>query len=167
MSEPGETFRINLISLLEKTGWSQAALARKMRLAPTAINRWITGEVKPGLDAIEAIASVFGVTASELISPRTPEPRVMQPDPQRMLEMLQEYIIKLEIRTEMSENGQKRLKQEIQKLQGPEGVMRDIQQALPRLSPSDLEDVRNLIKTMLEEQGEEPSPQSEHGPKKR
>ncbi len=115
MSKPAAILRKNLEKLLERAQWSQAALARKLKVQPTVISRWLSGEVSPGLDAVDALARAFGLTATEILADETPEPRVAEPDPQTMLNRVSNYILELEQRIEVT----RRVREEQDKLRDP------------------------------------------------
>lgn len=67
----------NLKGLLDKAGWSQADLARKLKVAPTNVSNWFQGKNTPSVETLEQIAEVFGVTVAALFSTdEVPEPRV-------------------------------------------------------------------------------------------
>ena len=61
---------------MEKAGWNQAELARKLSWQPQHLSNYMTG-TEPGLDKIAEIAAVFGVSVAELLDSKTPpEPRI-------------------------------------------------------------------------------------------
>lgn len=67
----------NLPLLMEKAGWNQAELARKLKVAPTNVSNYLSGKNLPTIESLEEIADVFGITVAELFkTDQTPEPRV-------------------------------------------------------------------------------------------
>lgn len=69
MLSPSEAFTRNLSKLIQLTGWSQAELAKKLGVHPQALNRWIKGEVTPGIGIIVQISKIFGISLDDLLSP--------------------------------------------------------------------------------------------------
>lgn len=67
MGNLSKLFRNRLKAILREAHLSQAEFARQLGQAPTAVNRWISGETTPGLDTIEQIAAVLNRFPSELI----------------------------------------------------------------------------------------------------
>lgn len=81
MSNAANSFKINVSTLLNRAGWSQSELARRMKMAQSAVNRYLRGENIPGIDVVERFAEVFGVTVSELLSSSAiPSPRIERTD---------------------------------------------------------------------------------------
>jgi transcriptional regulator with XRE-family HTH domain len=71
-----DILRKNIKVSIERLGWSQADLARRLKWTPSEVND-ILRRHTPGLDKIDAIAGVLGVSISELLSSdQIPEPRV-------------------------------------------------------------------------------------------
>jgi len=67
----------NLKGLLEKADWSQADLARKLKVATSNVSNWFIGKNTPSVDTLDDIADVFGVTVADLFATKEiPEPRV-------------------------------------------------------------------------------------------
>lgn len=67
----------NLKGLLKKAGWSQADLARKLKVATSNVSNWFIGKNTPSVDTLDDIADVLGVTVADLFATNeTPEPRV-------------------------------------------------------------------------------------------
>lgn len=50
----------------EKTGTTQAALARALEVPEAQVNRWENGKTSPSVWAALAVAKVLGVTVEEL-----------------------------------------------------------------------------------------------------
>lgn len=64
-------------ALLDQAGWSQADLARKLKVATSNVSNWFKGKNTPSLETLDEIADVFGVTVAELLSSsEKPKPRV-------------------------------------------------------------------------------------------
>lgn len=120
MRRASELFRKNVVRLLNETGWSQAALARKLKLAPTAVNRWISGEVVPGIEAIEAIADVFGLSAAELMSTAEVKPRMAELSAEQMLDRLKEHFTLQGFELERLQREVAALKQQLQDAKSPD-----------------------------------------------
>jgi ribosome-binding protein aMBF1 (putative translation factor) len=56
-----------IVSLCDERGLSQRQLALQAELDPSYISRIIRGQTEPGIVTLEALASVFGLTLSELL----------------------------------------------------------------------------------------------------
>ena len=54
--------------LREKHGLTQAELAEKLNVSDKAVSRWETGKGYPDITLLEPIASVFGISITELLS---------------------------------------------------------------------------------------------------
>lgn len=60
---------VNVRGLLEQRKWSQKKLAEIMKIPAPTITKYLKRERVPGLDAVDAIADAFGISASELLRP--------------------------------------------------------------------------------------------------
>jgi transcriptional regulator with XRE-family HTH domain len=123
VSKSSENFTKNLKKLLQGTAWSQAALARKLGVAPTMISRWASGEHVPSLEWIEEIAGAFGLSASELLEVKEPKPRVVQPDPIQMLKMLEREILSLQAGDASQRSKIEDLEEELKQFRGEAPVL--------------------------------------------
>ncbi len=68
------------IALLRRgQGWSQACLAQKLHISPSAVGMYEQGRREPSLAALVALSQAFGVTVDYLITgqPVCPEDRAM------------------------------------------------------------------------------------------
>lgn len=74
MSNPGDSFRINLSALLQAKGLSQSDLGRAMGVTASMVNQYLAGKSTPGLDVLTRFATALGVQAWELIKPSGAEP---------------------------------------------------------------------------------------------
>ena len=52
--------------LRTERGWTQEALAEKLRLTPQAVSRWETGQSLPDVSQVPQLARIFGVTTDTL-----------------------------------------------------------------------------------------------------
>lgn len=83
--------RIN--ALLKKHGLSQTEAAKKAGVHQPQLNRWLKGENEPSLSSVEKLASIFGLSASDLLNPEVPPvARVERPS---ISEELREQTIKV------------------------------------------------------------------------
>lgn len=69
---PRETLARNLSYLMDKHGLSCAALAKKSGVSAKTINNMQQTRFNVTLDSVDAVASVFGLTAWHLIMPNLP-----------------------------------------------------------------------------------------------
>lgn len=61
-----DTFGQWLLENLEIKGWSQSELARRCRVKPSTVSKWISGENKPSPENIVDMAPLLGVTPEEI-----------------------------------------------------------------------------------------------------
>ena len=73
-----ETFQERLKEMRERRGWSQAELAQKSRLQPTAISHFETGGRSPSFDNLRRLADALNVSTDYLIG-RSNEPTMAGP----------------------------------------------------------------------------------------
>ena len=57
-----------IAELRKKRGWSQAELARRLHISPSAVGMYEQGRREPPLDALIAISEEFAVTLDYLIT---------------------------------------------------------------------------------------------------
>lgn len=100
-------FQEKIENELERRKWSHADLARAMKCDPAQLNRWISGENEPRLNAIDKIANALGLEPSVLIS-KAPLPAIIK------VEMTEEEIIARVKRAFESERELAHLKQQIE-----------------------------------------------------
>lgn len=62
-----EHFRLNLLRMLEESGYSQIELARASGMCPATISNYVNGVEAPNVKGILNISYVFGCNADELI----------------------------------------------------------------------------------------------------
>lgn len=62
------TLREKLIVLRDKAGISQMALAHQLGVSRQAVTRWESGETKPSMDKLKALAKVYDVSLDWLCS---------------------------------------------------------------------------------------------------
>lgn len=60
----------------EELGWSQAELARRLRVPRSRLSRWEHGAHAPSLTALRTLSGVLGITADELLTGHDPLARV-------------------------------------------------------------------------------------------
>lgn len=68
MPKSAKLFIENLDKRLRELGWTQKQLADQMGIPASTVFKWKSGEVKPGLDALDRLAESLGLTADQLIS---------------------------------------------------------------------------------------------------
>ena len=61
---------LRMAVLRRARGWSQAELARQLKISPSAVGMYEQGRREPALDMLVTIAEVFGVTADYLLTGR-------------------------------------------------------------------------------------------------
>lgn len=74
MKEPREVFKENLQYFLRINGFSQADMARKMKVSTASTAKWYNGEAIPRLEKIKKLADWFGIQPSDLLEPRDKAP---------------------------------------------------------------------------------------------
>lgn len=57
-------WRLHLVR--QRLGWSQEEIAKKVGVNRSTVCKWEQGTIEPGLDTIEKLAGVLGVSAAEL-----------------------------------------------------------------------------------------------------
>lgn len=65
-----EIFPQNLQKIMDDKGLRQKDIAAILGVTPAAINDWVNGKKYPRVDKIEALASYFGISKSDLIEER-------------------------------------------------------------------------------------------------
>lgn len=68
-------FENRIKKLREIKGWSQAELAEKSKLTPSAISQYESGGREPGLKSLINISNAFGLTIDGLINKDIKTPR--------------------------------------------------------------------------------------------
>lgn len=67
MGNTEELLRKNIINLRESRNWSQAELARRLKMNNTILNKIETGNRKVSSFELDQIAEIFGVSADYLL----------------------------------------------------------------------------------------------------
>ncbi|MDB2425918.1 helix-turn-helix transcriptional regulator [bacterium] len=62
-----EVFKHNLTNYLKSNGISQKRLAGLMKVVPQALNKYIKGQRKPGIETIENVATALNLHPCELL----------------------------------------------------------------------------------------------------
>lgn len=63
-----------IAALRRGAGWSQAELARRLRVSASAIGMYEQGRREPAADTLVALADTFGVSVDYLLTGRVTEP---------------------------------------------------------------------------------------------
>ena len=63
-----------IAALRREQGWSQEALADKLRLSRQAVSKWEADQAVPGMDNLVQLAKLFGVSVDALLRPDEPFP---------------------------------------------------------------------------------------------
>ncbi len=63
-----------IAALRRKAGWSQAELARRLRVSASAVGMYEQGRREPGVDTLVALAQEFGVSVDYLLTGRVTGP---------------------------------------------------------------------------------------------
>lgn len=69
--ETKKIFAANLTQLLKEREVTQAELAAKMKVAPSTVSSWCTGDKMPRMDKIEWLAEYFSVNRSNLLEKKS------------------------------------------------------------------------------------------------
>jgi transcriptional regulator with XRE-family HTH domain len=89
----------NVAAALARLGWSQAKLAARMKIAPQALNRYLTGKSSPGLEVVDAMASALGIEVKTLFeseSKKIPAAQIIEPTLVESAERLEARLSRLE-----------------------------------------------------------------------
>ena len=83
MNRPGrsqtEILAENLSEIMHRKSISQNALARKLDVSPTVVNKWCRGISMPRPDSIDNICRVLNITRSDLLTDKTAIPNLSVP----------------------------------------------------------------------------------------
>ncbi len=67
----------NIGALMQAAGMNQTQFAKKLKIAPGNVNKWMAGKNVPSVGACENIAAVFGVSVADLFKTNeTPKPQM-------------------------------------------------------------------------------------------
>ena len=66
---------LRIAALRRTKGWSQAELARRLKISPSAVGMYEQGRREPSLDMLVALAELFDVSADYLLTGRLEAPR--------------------------------------------------------------------------------------------
>lgn len=69
----------NLSDIMHRKSISQNALARKLDVSPTVVNKWCRGISMPRPDSIDNICRVLNITRSDLLTDKTAIPNLSIP----------------------------------------------------------------------------------------
>ena len=64
----------NLVMYMQRKGYSQNALARKLDVSPTVVNKWCRGMSMPRNDKIDKVCQILNVSRSDLLQDKTAAP---------------------------------------------------------------------------------------------
>ena len=70
MTNTRKIFRDNLFYYLSKSGEQQTDLSALLGVASSTVSSWVSAEKMPRIEKIEILAEHFGVSVSDLLSPR-------------------------------------------------------------------------------------------------
>lgn len=62
---------MSFLSARLRTGMSQAAVAEKLGISAASVCQWETGKTQPRAEKLPEIASLYGCTVDDLLSPDT------------------------------------------------------------------------------------------------
>lgn len=123
MSSLANLLRKNIKSLMEKTGWNQSELARRLNWEPSHLSNYLKDR-EPGLDKISELAEVFGVSPAEILNEHTePKPNIIV----ERHELADEIKDLIELQFEA-------LKEELRDLQKPKDEAPEIVRSKPRIT---------------------------------
>lgn len=66
---------LRIATLRRTKGWSQAELARRLKISPSAVGMYEQGRREPALDILIALTELFDVTADYLLTGKLEDPR--------------------------------------------------------------------------------------------
>lgn len=75
-----KTYRVSIRALRDNKGWTQAELAGRIGVHPSAVAQWERGWTEPRKVSLQALARVFDVSAGDLMAGVTraePKPEVV------------------------------------------------------------------------------------------
>lgn len=64
-----------IAALRRAAGWSQAELARLLKISPSAVGMYEQGRREPAVDILVSMADIFGVSTDYLLTGRTDSPK--------------------------------------------------------------------------------------------
>ena len=64
MSQLNEKIRI----LLQNRKWTQAELAKQIHVAPSTVQKWVTGKNNPTTDTVKELCALFGVSYEDMLN---------------------------------------------------------------------------------------------------
>ena len=85
-----------IASLRRRAGLSQAELAARLKVSPSAVGMYEQGRREPSAACLVALAQVFGVTTDYLLTGKPAQPR----DSQILTEMVEELVDLTQLRLE-------------------------------------------------------------------
>jgi transcriptional regulator with XRE-family HTH domain len=80
----------NLKRLRLKEKYTQADLAYKLGVSPSAYAMYERGEREPGIEIINSLADIFNVTTDVLLGRKTQSPSPLSEGEQKLLELFKE-----------------------------------------------------------------------------
>lgn len=69
----------NLVMYMQRKGYSQNSLARKLDVSPTVVNKWCRGMSMPRNDKIDKLCQILNVSRSDLLQDKTAAPNLSIP----------------------------------------------------------------------------------------
>lgn len=66
-----------LQTLRKEKGWTQEQLGEKLSVSGKTVSRWETGAYMPPVDALQALAALYGLTIDELLSAQRLNPEAV------------------------------------------------------------------------------------------
>lgn len=69
-------FSSNISYFISMSGKQQKEVAKDLGIAPTTFNTWCCGKILPSLPKIQRIASYFGCSVEDLLTPLLREPTI-------------------------------------------------------------------------------------------
>lgn len=66
-------FAMKLNYYLEKNGFNQADMSRKMKVSTATAAKWCTGQTMPRVDKIQSLCNWLGISKSDLLEEKTNE----------------------------------------------------------------------------------------------
>ena len=71
-----KVFSSNIAYFISMSGKQQKEVAKDLGIAPTTFNTWCCGKILPSLPKLQAIASYFGCSVEDLLTPLLRRPMV-------------------------------------------------------------------------------------------
>ena len=76
MTNTRKIFRDNLFYFLSKTGEQQTDICNLLDVSSSTVSSWFSADKMPRIEKIELLAEHYGVTVSDLLSPRNTKKRI-------------------------------------------------------------------------------------------